>query len=121
MDLRRAPHLSLGVGAGEREPDSPMVRELMNEAAHRCRPHVGMAASGCYNWVPVATPTSASPQSGHRHGKSTILLGRLLHTTMVLGGSDVAEPLLDHVWHATPHRRGVDLKQALTPLQALVV
>jgi hypothetical protein len=70
--------------------------ELVEEAACRRHPHVDMATVGRYNLVPIAAPASASMQPSCRHGKSSMLSGKLLHAATVLGGGDVVESL-NHV------------------------
>jgi hypothetical protein len=80
-------------------------QEPVEEAVRRRRPHVGMATTGRWCWVPIVTPALASMQLGHRHGKSSIPSGRLLHAMMVLSGGDVAEALLNHIQQAARHRQ----------------
>jgi hypothetical protein len=79
-----------GAGGGGRSSPPPPCRHGHNRALV-LGPH-------CY-------PALASMQLGHRHGKSSIPSGRLLHAMMVLSGGDVAEALLNHIQQAARHRQ----------------
>jgi hypothetical protein len=58
MDLPWPMRSSPGVGTGEWEPGSPMVRELVDEVACRCHPHFGMAAPAPSYDFPPQPPVS---------------------------------------------------------------
>jgi hypothetical protein len=68
------------------------------------RPLVGVVPASA--WPQPGPRCSASPQPDRRHGKSSIPSGSLLHIVMILGGGDVADPLLNHTQQAAPRRRG---------------
>jgi hypothetical protein len=106
MDLRQPPRSSSDVGAGEREPGSPVCEG--DQSTHGIdREAVEEAGSS----VPPLRQHGRSQalQSGPRcRLRIDIPSDRLLQAAMVLGGGDVADLL-----HTV---RDMDPTQALTPL-----
>jgi hypothetical protein len=70
------PATTLIIGRGSEEPGVEDTRgegdrfahcidmELVEEVTHQCHPRIGMATTGRCNRVPIAAPSSVSPQLG---------------------------------------------------------
>jgi hypothetical protein len=84
MDLRWPSRSSSGMGAGEQ----------------------GHGHSRALQSCPFPSPASASARCWLPHWKVANTIRQVAPCAMVLGGSDIMEPLHDHVWQAAPCRRG---------------